>query len=278
MDDDHKAVYAALAAAQQHGEAVSLATVVSTQGSMPRHAGSKLLIKADGDIVGTIGGGKMESEVVQAALATLEDGNPRLETYRLNNIAAGDPGICGGSAQIFIEPIRPAPTLLVIGAGHCGAALAQLGKWLGYRVVVSDDRAELCNDDHIPDMDAYAVCKPAAITEHITINKQTYVAAVTRGLPIDIDLIPVLLQSDAAYIGLIGSQRRWTLTREALREKHHISDEDLSRIRAPIGLELEAETPKEIAMSIMAEITMQRRGGTGAPMRQPLKAKEKHST
>jgi xanthine dehydrogenase accessory factor len=233
---------------------------------MPRHAGSKLLVRADGSTVGTIGGGAMESLVIQEALAALGDGETRLKQYRLNSIEDGDPGICGGTARIFIEPLSVAPTLLVIGGGHCGRALAELGKWAGYRVILSDDREAYCNPDYLPDLDGYVVCRPGEVTQHVSVTRNTCVAAVTRGLPVDKDLIPALLATDAAYIGLIGSRRRWTLTARALKEERGLSDADLARVRAPIGLELQAETPKEIAVSILAEIIMVQRGGTGEPM------------
>jgi xanthine dehydrogenase accessory factor len=104
------------------------------------------------------------------------------------------------------------------------------------------------------------------VPQHTRIDRQTHIAAVTRGLPVDMHLIPALLATDAAYIGLIGSRRRWALTAKALREEHGLTSEQLARVRAPIGLELNAETPKEIAVSILSEITMLRRGGTGKPM------------
>jgi len=267
MSDDHKAVYDALAQAQADGEAVALATVVNTQGSMPRHAGSKMIVRLDGSTVGTIGGGAMESLVIKEALTALDDGNTRLPTYSLNNLEDGDPGICGGTAQIFIEPINAAPTLLVIGGGPCGVELAQLGKWAGYRVILSDDRAEFCNEGYLPGMDNYIVCQPGQITSHVKIGRQTFVAAVTRGLPVDVHLIPALLKTEAAYIGLIGSRRRWALTVKALQDDYGLTKDDLARVHAPIGLELQAETPKEIAVSILAEIIMLRRGGTGQPMK-----------
>lgn len=264
--DDLRAVFEAIVQAQTDGEPVALATVVSVQGSAPRHEGSRLLVRPDGSIVGTIGGGKMESLVIEEALAALADGSARMRSYTLNDVKAGDAGICGGTVQIFIEPIGSAPTLLVIGGGHVGKALADLGKWSGFRVVLSDDRPEFATPDYAPGLDGYVVCKPSEVPQHVTINRQTYVAAVTRGLPIDIHLIPALLQTEAAYIGLIGSRRRWSITVKALRDELGLSDAALTRIHAPIGLELQAETPKEIAISIMAEIIMVRRGGTGKPM------------
>lgn len=263
--DDQQAVYDALLTAQQAGDAVVLATIVRTSGSMPRHAGSKMLVYADGTTVGTVGGGAMEAGVIEVALESLADGESRLESYTLNSLEEGDLGICGGTADIFIEAIGLTPILLVIGGGHTGKALAELGKWAGFKVWLSDDREAYCNPQYLPNLDGYFVCAPNDLLTEITITKQTYVAAVTRGLPIDLDLIPKLLETDAPYIGLIGSRRRWAVTRQGLMDKG-LSHEELMRIRAPIGLELEAETPKEIAVSILAEIIMLRRGGTGQPM------------
>ncbi len=267
MSED-RVVYEALLKAQAEGESAALATVVSVQGSVPRHAGSKMLVRQDGSIVGTVGGGAMESRVIAEALAAMRDGQTRMPSYTLNSIENGDAGVCGGTVQLFIEPVNSAPSLLVIGGGHVGKALAELGKWMGYRVILSDDRPEFCSVDYAPGLDDYVVCKPAELPARVNINTQTYIAAVTRGLPVDIHLIPALLATDAAYIGLIGSRRRWALTAKALREEHGLTEAQLGRIHAPIGLELQAETPHEIAVSIMAEITMLRRGGDGKPMRE----------
>ncbi len=265
--EDTRAVYEAVIAAQDSGEAAALATVIATQGSVPRHEGSKLLVRADGSFVGTVGGGRMESVVIKVALAVLSSGEARTESYTLNDPGSGDPGVCGGTLTVFIEPISAPPTLIVIGGGHVGKALAQLGKWMEFRVVLSDDRPEFCNADYAPGLDEYLVCAPADVPERVKMGPSTYIAAVTRGLPVDIHLIPALLATSAAYLGLIGSRRRWAITSKALTSEHGLSLEQLARVHAPIGLELEAETPKEIALSIMAEIIMLRRGGSGQPMR-----------
>ena len=264
--DDSKAVFEALVAAQEQGEPVALATVVSVKGSVPRHEGSKMLVRRDGSIVGTVGGGAMESRVIKEALDAIQDGQTRMPSYTLNDLASGDPGVCGGTIHVFIEPMGIAPTLLVIGIGHVGKALAEVAKWSGYRVLVSDDREAYCNPDYLPGMDGYIVCKPGEIVQRAPITKQTFIAAVTRGMPVDLDLIPSLLATEAPYIGLIGSRRRWALTAKTLREQRGLTDAQLQRIHAPIGLELQAETPQEIAISIMAEIIMVRRGGSGQPM------------
>src|SRR5579859_577142 len=251
---------------QEQGQMAALATVIRTQGSMPRHAGSKMLVRPNGEIVGTVGGGAMESRVVQDAQAAMLDGQSRVVSYTLNDLGAGDPGVCGGTAEIFIEPLNKPTTLVVIGCGHVGKALAELGKWLNFRVIVSDDRAEYCNPQHIPGMHEYVVARPSEVQQRIELGPHTYIAAVTRGLPVDLDLVPSLLEANVPYVGVIGSRRRWALTVKALEDRG-FSAAQLARIHAPIGLELQAETPQEIALSIMAEIVMVWRGGTGQPMR-----------
>lgn len=263
---DEKDLYRAVVEAQTRGLVAALATVIRTQGSVPRQPGSKMLVWPDGKIMGTVGGGAMESRVVKDAQDAMKDGRVRIVSYTLNDLQQGDPGVCGGTVEIFVEPLMSSPTLVVIGCGHVGKALAELAKWTGYRVIISDDRVEFCNSDYIPNMDGYVVAPPSQVAQHIDLGPQTYVACVTRGLPVDIDLFPTLLQVEVPYIGLIGSRRRWSLTVKALKDKG-LTDQQLARIHAPIGLELNAETPQEIAVSIMAEITMARRGGTGQPMK-----------
>jgi xanthine dehydrogenase accessory factor len=265
--DDTRSVYEAVLAAQNTGEAAALATVIAAQGSAPRHVGSKMLVRADGSFVGTVGGGRLEAKVIESALLTIRDGAPRTDSYALNDIGAGDPGICGGTVTMFVERIAAPPTLLIIGGGHVGKALAGLAKWMEFRVILSDDRAEFCSPEYAPGLDGYVVCPPAEVPQRVPVGPDTIIAAVTRGLPVDIHLIPALLATPAAYIGLIGSRRRWALTVKALENDAGLTRDQLARVRAPIGLELEAETPKEIAVSILAEIIMLRRGGTGQPMR-----------
>jgi xanthine dehydrogenase accessory factor len=208
----------------------------------------------------------MESLAVKEAQTILKTGEPAIFTYNLNDLAAGDPGICGGTIEVFIEAIGFMPTVVVIGCGHVGKALAELAKWSGFRVVVSDDRIDLCTPDHIPNMDGYYPYTPVELFNHLQINHLTYIAAVTRGLPVDIELFPPLLESEAPYIGLIGSRRRWELTKKALIEKG-ITEEKIARVNAPIGLDIYAETPQEIAISILGEIIQRYRSTTGRKRR-----------
>ena len=259
-------IYSILLEAQSSNTPCALCTVIRSSGSVPRHESSKMLVYTDGKFVGSIGGGEMESRVIDMAKTIARSGQAQIFEYNLVDPKQGDPGVCGGTVEIFIEPIHPPPQVVIIGAGHVGRATAYLAKWLGFRVIVMDDRTDLVSPDWIPEADAYL---PGSILEQLpkaNINSQTYVLALTRGYNIDVAMLPTLLDTDAAYIGVIGSRRRWTAALKELREKG-VPDEKLARVHAPIGLELNAETPEEIAVSIMAEIIMLRKGGTGESMK-----------
>ena len=259
MQQFDRQVYEALLESHASGEGGTLCTVVKAVGSVPRHEGAKMLVKPDGGIVGTIGGGEMESRVIADALDVLDKGQPRTVHYELVDPTSGDPGVCGGQMDIFLEPIVSDATLLVIGCGHVGKTLAQLAHWLGWRVVVSDDREEFCNPDNIPEADEYLPMPSAEIADHFKITDQTYIAAVTRGVPFDIALLPALLESPAAYIGVMGSKRRWITTYKQMLEQG-IDQEQLARVHAPLGLELNAESPETAPYSIVN--TQQTTSGT----------------
>lgn len=258
-------IYKALAELEEKDGAAVLCTVVRSQGSTPRHEASKMLVYPDGHILGSIGGGELESRVITEAIKALEDGKPRLLEYHMADPQRGDPGVCGGQVEIFLEPILPRPKLVVVGGGHVGKAVAHLGKWLGFRVAVSDDRPEYCNPQAVPDADEYYLCSLAELPQKLNITPWSYVVLTTRGVTIDVPGLPSLLDTPAAYIGVIGSRRRWATTRKQLLEKG-IPPEKLARVRSPMGLELNAETPEEIAVSIMAEIIMLRNKGSGQAM------------
>lgn len=258
--------FATVADLERRGQSAALCTIVRARGSVPRHAGSKLLVHADGRIEGTVGGGELESRVVQAARAALSDGQPRLVHYQLTDPRAGDPGVCGGEVEVFVEPIRPAPTLLVIGAGHVGRALVHLGRWLGFQVVLSDDRAELCNPEAVPGADLYLPVAMDELARTFPFHAETYIVMPTRGVPLDVAGLPHLLGVPHAYLGVIGSRRRWATAAQELAARG-VSPDQLARVHAPMGLELNAETPEEIALSVLAEIVALRRGGTGQSMK-----------
>ena len=259
-------IYQAISELERNNQPGALCTVVRSQGSTPRHSTSKMLVYPDGHIDGTVGGGEMENRVIAEALNAIQDGQPRLLEYNFSDPQRGDPGVCGGQVEIFVEPLMPKPVLVVVGAGHVGKAVAHLAKWLGYWVAVSDDRPEFCNPEAIPDGDAFYPVPLQDLAGNLQITPWTYLVLTTRGVNIDVPGMPALLESPAAYIGVIGSRRRWEMARKQL-EQSGVSEEKLARVHSPIGLELHAETPEEIAVSIMAEIIMLRQGGDGHSMK-----------
>jgi len=169
----------------------------------------------------------------------------------------GDPGVCGGSLEVFVDPIKPKPTLVVVGAGHVGRAVAHLAHWLGFHVIVTDERTELCSPDTVPDGDEFFPVPFSEFPDKINITPWTYFVLTTRSVDVDVQGLPALLKSPAAYIGVIGSKRRWATTKQKLVDVG-CTLKDLEGVKSPIGIKLNAETPEEIAVSILAEIIMLR--------------------
>jgi xanthine dehydrogenase accessory factor len=258
-------IYLALSELEKNNGTAALCTVTKSEGSTPRHVGSKMLVYPDGKFIGTVGGGELENRVIKAAVQSIKDGKAQTLEYSMADPSRGDPGVCGGQVEVFVEPILPAPTLVVIGAGHVGKAVVHLAKWLGFRVVVCDDRAEFCTPEATPGADEYYPIEMGKLTKQLKVTKHTYLVITSRGSSVDAAGLPSLLESQAAYIGVIGSKRRWATTVKALREKG-VSEALLTKVRSPMGLELQAETPEEIAVSIMAEVLMVKDKGTGKPM------------
>lgn len=267
-------LYRRLLQCEQENHPVVLATVIKARGSVPRHEGTKMLIYPDGSIYGTIGGGPLEELVIQEAQKELTQLKPRILHYNFVDPTRGDPGVCGGEMDIFLEPIHPRPTMVVFGLGHVGKAVVHLAHWCGFRVIAADDREELANSNNFPEADLTVCCEPSEISKKIQINNQTYIVLTTRGVPVDAEGLPSLLETPAIYIGVIGSKRRWETTVKQMKEMG-ITDKEITRITSPIGLEINAETPEEIAISILSEIIMIRRQGTGERMaHRPLNLQE----
>jgi xanthine dehydrogenase accessory factor len=254
----------ALVDALQNNKPAALATVVKTRGASPRNVGAKMLVFADGSIVGSVGGGEMELRIITTAKQVLADGQPRYMDMTLSNDKRGDPMICGGEMEIFVEPLITTPTLVVVGAGHIGAAVAQLGKVLGFHVVVLDDRPEFVTPENMPHADERIAGDIVAKIRDLEITPRTYVVLVTRAHTLDAALLGAIVDKPAAYIGMLGSKRRVITVIDNLK-KQGASEAALARVHAPIGVEIHAETPQEIAVSIMAEIIAVRRAnGTGS--------------
>lgn len=237
---------------------VAVATVIDTSRSAPRRAGAKMLVYPDGRISGTVGGGEMEARVVQEAIKAFETGIGKVLDYELVDPGRGDPGVCGGEVRIYLEVFMPTPTVYVIGCGHVGRAVVDLAHWLGFRVVAYDDRPEML--EGLTGADATVSGTITDALENTPVTRDTHVVVVTRNVELDTELMPPLLSTPARTIGLIGSSRRWNVTRDRLRDKD-IPDDQLDRVISPIGVELHAETPEEIAVSILAEIIRERRSG-----------------
>ena len=202
-------IWKSIAEIEENQEAGVLCTIVRSQGSTPRHAGSKMLVKSDGTIIGSVGGGELENRTITAALEIISNGKPGWLEYSLNDPAQGDPGLCGGQVEIYMEPIIPKSTLVIVGAGHVGQAVAHLAQWLDFRIVVSDDRPEFCNPETVPNADEYFPVPLEELSENMKITPWTYVVMTTRSVDVDVPGLPGLLDSPAAYIGVIGSRRRW---------------------------------------------------------------------
>jgi xanthine dehydrogenase accessory factor len=219
-----------------------------------------MLIFADGTTVGTVGGGAMEAKVMEEAQRSLEQGRPKMVEYELVNPSEGDPGICGGELTVYLEPYMPPHTVFVIGCGHVGRTVIDLAHWLGYQTVAVDDRPDLVSEEAMPNADVrFAGTVTAALAAH-PVTEDTSIIAVTRSPEVDIRIIPELIETPARYIGVMGSRTRWRSTREELIAAG-VDAERLDGLHVPIGIDLNAETLEEIAVSILSEVIQVNRSG-----------------
>ncbi len=258
-------VFAALQNALERGEDASLVTIVSARGSTPQRVGAKMLVFADGRTVGTIGGGCYENDAFWKAREVLQTRRPRMVKYDLTDDFAEESGlICGGQMEVFIEPIEPAPRLYVIGAGHVGVHLARLAAETGFKVHVLDDREKFANRDRFPDAREVIVEDIPTWLSHAEIPSSAYVVVVTRGHRHDLDALRAIASRELRYVGLIGSRAKVARIFDALVAES-MPAESLRRVHAPIGLDIGAVTPEEIAVSILAELIAVRRGKIDEP-------------
>jgi xanthine dehydrogenase accessory factor len=242
------------------GETVALVTIVRAQGSTPQRVGAKMLVYADGRTVGTIGGGCYESEAFWKAREALSSGRPALVRFDLSDDFASESGlICGGQMEVFIEPLAPAPHLYIAGAGHVGVQLARAAAEVGFRIHVVDDREKFANAERFPGAEEIAVDSIAAWLDQAELPASAYVAIVTRGHQHDLVALRAVIARPFRYVGLIGSRAKVARIVEALAEEGVPADA-LRRVHAPIGLDIGAVTPQEIAISIVAELIAVRHG------------------
>ena len=215
-----------------------------------------MLVRDDGTLLGTLGGGCLEADVVQHCLMAIRDGQPRTIPFELNEKEGGL--VCGGSVSVYVEPLLADPRLVILGAGHVGKALARLARLTGFRVIVTDDRTEHANRDSVPDAHEVVVGDFPSIFSRVPADEETCVVIATRGHNHDLDAVRAALRTRAGYIGLLGSRRKKGLLMNVLRDDG-FAREDIARVVIPVGLPIGSVTPEEIAVSIMAQIIQQRR-------------------
>ena len=253
-------VFEALTQALAAGEDVALVTIVSAQGSTPQRVGAKMLVFPDGRTVGTIGGGCYENDALWKAKDALLSRKPQLVKYDLNDDFAQENGlVCGGQMQVYIEPLEATPRLYVIGAGHVGYHVGRLAHTIGFRTHILDDREKFANRERFPHADDITVDTIPDWLHRAELPSSAYVVVVTRGHTHDLDAMRALAARDLRYLGLIGSKAKVKRISDALLAEG-MPPECLQRVHAPVGLDIGAVSPEEIAVAILAELIAVRRG------------------
>lgn len=265
-------LFSQLVSLRASGSPCALCTVVRTAGSTPRKSTARMIVTASGDIYGTIGGGRVEKQVVDAARVLLAQGEaaaPAMLRYHLTR----ELGMCcGGEMEVFVEPMIPLPNLIVCGGGHVGRALIPLARPLGFLPILIEDLEELGNFERFPEAERIIDSFDVRDWKDVPLDGRSYAVIVTRDHQQDQALLEQLLSHDLAYLGLIGSRRKVLMFRQRLINKG-FADERLDRVHAPIGLNIGAETPEEIAVAIAAELiqvrAQRRTSAKDAPRREP---------
>lgn len=253
-------VFAAVAEALDKGELAALVTIVATTGSTPQRVGAKMLVFPDGRLIGTIGGGCYENDAFWKAREAITNRKPQLVHYELDDDFAQETGlICGGQMSVYIEPIEPSPELYVIGAGHVGYHLATMAQEVGFQVRVVDDREKFASRERFPNATEVITEDIPAWLERTKLPAHAYVVIVTRGHTNDLDALRALAPRELRYVGLIGSRAKVARISDQLLSEG-MAPEVLTQVHAPIGLEIGAVTPQEIAVSILAELIAVKHG------------------
>jgi xanthine dehydrogenase accessory factor len=248
------------------GEPAALVTVVRVSGAAPCAPGTRLLVRSDGSSAGTLGGATTDERARLDAQEALANGQASMRVYHLDPDTGESVGSCGATLEVFVEPLRPEPRLLIAGAGYVGQALARLAMPLGWRVTLLDDRSEFALTPGAAPGIEIALGEIPDLMRSRQPDPTTWIVVVTRGHRTDEEALHAALERPTAYVGMIGSPSKVRNIFARLLASG-VSPEDLARVHAPIGLDLGAETPDEIALSIAAELLMRRRGGTGISLR-----------
>jgi xanthine dehydrogenase accessory factor len=259
-------IYEQIVQLRRDGRRGAVATIVNVRGSIPSFKTAKMLVRDDGSIVGTIGGGCVEADVWQAAREVMESEKPRTLTFDLNQDPKYDTGlVCGGTLEVFIEPVLPPALLYIFGAGHVAANLCQVAANAGFDPIVTDDRTSYATKERFPAAREVRALDFDEATKQLDPNETSYIVIVTRGHRDDMRLLRWAVQTRARYIGMIGSKRKVIGIFKTLREEG-VPARLFDRVHAPIGLDIGAITPEEIAVAITAElIAFRRHAGAGLP-------------
>lgn len=253
-------IYEELVRLRKQGRKAALATIVHTQGSIPSFQSSKLLVRDDGSIVGTVGGGCVEADVWAAAQEVMREEKPRKLTFNLNADPRYDAGLtCGGTLEVYVEPILPQPLCYLFGAGHVNQHVSRIAASVGFATIVVDDRPRFANCERFPDAGQIHADEWEKVFATLDPGESSYLVIATRGHRDDMRVLRWAVGTRARYIGLIGSKRKVLSICKALEEEGLLR-EKLARVHAPIGLDIGALTPEEIAVSIVAELIAVRRG------------------
>jgi xanthine dehydrogenase accessory factor len=252
-------IYEEIVELRRQGRRGAVATITTARGSIPSFQTAKMLVRDDGSIAGTVGGGCVEAEVWQAAREVMEDEKPRALTFNLNNNPKYDTGlVCGGTLEVFIEPVLPPALLYIFGAGHVAYNLYKVAKVAGFEVIVVDDREGYANRERFPDAREVVVAEFDDVATHLNVPESAYIVIVTRGHRDDMRVLRWAVHANARYLGMIGSRRK-TISIYRELENEGIPVEKFAGIHAPVGLEIGAVTPEEIAVAIVAELIAVRR-------------------
>ena len=256
-------IYGELVRLRALGQKCALATIVEVNGSIPSFESAKMLIREDGSIAGTIGGGCVEAEVWNAAREVMESERPRSLKFSLGQDAAYDNGlICGGQLSVFIEPVVPHPQAIIFGAGHISKSISSIASTAGFATVVVDNRDQFANRDRFPAADEIHSAEYEDVFPKLAVNSSSYIVIVTRGHRDDMRVLRWAITTDARYIAMIGSRRKTIAVVKEL-EKEGIPRKSFERLFAPMGLEIGAITPEEIAVAVVAEMIAIRRTPDG---------------
>jgi xanthine dehydrogenase accessory factor len=257
-------IYEQIVELRRGGRRGAVATIVNVRGSIPSFRTAKMLVRDDGSIAGTIGGGCVEAEVWQAAREVMESEKPRTMTFDLNQDPKYDTGlVCGGTLEVFIEPVLPPALLYIFGAGHVAVNLCQSAAGAGFDVLVTDDRSSYATKERFPSAREVHAGDFDEATKKLDPNESSYIVIVTRGHGDDMRILRWAVQTRARYVGMIGSKRKVIEIFKALQNEGlaaHLFD----RVHAPIGLDIGAITPEEIAVAITAELIAIRRHATAS--------------